>query len=200
MIPAAASPSDRLHAGIAEHGKLCALRRDHVGALMHYREAMAMAIRLQAPEIVVRHYLECALESLEQMGAYSELIEYCDRAIAHYREHPPQNRLAHADLATIHQRRGVVRLKQGDRGRAAESLSEACAVAEAAGVTLPFADLLRRWIGSALTITPNRLAAEEVRHHYRSVRPETVTPSRAIPLPGHPSVAAATLTAVRGGL
>jgi hypothetical protein len=157
-----------------------------VSALMHYREAMSMAIRQQAAQVVVRHYLECALESLERMGAYGELLAYCDRAIEHYRLNPPESPLARLDLATIHQRRGVVLLKQRDRDEAARAFELACVTARTAQASLPLAETLLRWIRAQLTISPDRLAAEQVRHHYCSVRPETVRPSRAVALPGHP--------------
>ncbi len=174
-----------LHGGIAEYGKVCALRGDHVSALRHYREAMSMAVRQQAPEVVVRHYLECALESLEHMGAYGDVLAYCDRAIEHYRLHPPESALAHFDLASIHQRRGVVLLKQGDRDEAVRALDSACLTTRTVQAGLPLAETLLRWIRAQLTITADRIAAEQVRHHYCSVRPETVRPTRAVPLPGH---------------
>jgi len=175
-----------LHFGIAEYGKVCALRGDHVPALMHYRQAMAMAARQQAPEVVLRHYLECALESLEQMGAYDELLACCDRALDHYRERPPQSDLTMFDLASIHQRRGVTLLKKGDREAAARAFETASATARRANASLPLADTLLRWLQAQLTITPERLAEEQTRHKYRSVRADTVRASLAIPLPGAP--------------
>ena len=175
-----------LHAGVAEHGKVCALRDDHVSALMHYREAMSMAVRQKAPEVVFRHYLECALESLEHMGAYSELLAYCDRAIEHYDLHPPESPLARFDLASIHQRRGVALLKQGERDAAARALDAACADARTAEARLPLAETLLRWLRARLTVSVERIGAEQARHHYFSVRRETVIPSRAVPLPGRP--------------
>jgi len=178
---------EALHVGVAEHGKVCALDGDHVTALMHYREAMSICVRLNAPAIVVRHYLECALESLEHMGAYDELLQYCDRAVAHYRQHPPENGLAQFDLASIHQRRGVALLKQGKRDDAARAFEEACLTAAAADAGVPLAETLLRWIKAQLTISSDRIAAEQRQHHYYSVRTDTVMRSRAVPLPGHPS-------------
>jgi len=179
-----------LHAGVAEYGKVCALRGEHVVALMHYREAMAMAIRQSAPEVVPRHYLECALESLELMGAHAEVLAYCDRAIEHYREYPPESALARFDLASIHQRRGVALLKQGDRDAAVRALEAACGLARDAQADLPLAGTLLRWVTARLTIGADRLAAEQARHLYFAVRPETVKASRAVPLPGRAPIAA----------
>ncbi len=175
----------QLHGGVAEYGKVCALRGDHVGALLHYRAAMSMAIVQQTPPVVIRHYMECALESLEQMGAYDEVLAYCDRAIEHYADHPPDSALAQFDLSTFHQRRGVVLLRRGARDEAAGAFDVACAIAHQAEAELPLAETLLRWIRSRLTITAERLSAEQARWRYCAVRQETVRPARAVPLPGH---------------
>jgi tetratricopeptide (TPR) repeat protein len=189
----------RLHAGIAEYGKVCALRGDHVAALMHYREAMSVAIRQSAPDVIVRHYLECALESLEHMGAYAEVLAYCERALEHYRAQPPGSALGYFDVASIQQRRGVVLLKQGRRDEAAQAFNAACETARSANATLPLAETLLRWITAQLTITADRLASEQARHHYCSVRADTVRPARAVPLPGHLSTTRAATGTREGG-
>ncbi len=191
------APDRHLHDGIAEYGKVCALRGDHVTALLHYREAMSMAMREQAPPVVMRHYMECALESLEHMRAYDEVLAYCDRAIEHYRDHPPENALTHFDLATVHQRRGVVLLRRGARDQAAQAFEVACTTARLAEADLPLARTLLGWMRSQLTISAERLAAEQVRHRYCSVRPETVRPARAVPLPRHGDHVAAPLGPTR---
>jgi hypothetical protein len=172
-----------LHAGIAEYGKVCALRGDYTNALLCYREAMRMAVEGGAFEVVFRHYLECSLEALEHMGAFGEVLDYCDRAIDHYREHPPLNPLARLDLASIHQRRGVVLLKRGERAeasRAFEAVREAAAGGEA---RLPLAGELLRWLQGGFNISPHRLEAELARHRYFSVRKETVNPASAVRIP-----------------
>ena len=186
-----------LHAGIAEYGKVRALQGDHVTALLHYREAMSMAVREQAAPVMIRHYMECALESLEHMGAYDEVMAYCDRAIEHYRDHPPQNSLTQFDLAAVHQRRGVVLLRRGARDRAAQAFDVACTTARLADADVPLARTLLGWIRAQLTISAERLAAEQARYGYCSVRPETVRPARARPLPGHGDHVSAPLGATR---
>lgn len=173
-----------LHIGIAEQGKVLALRDDHVNALLHYRQAMRMAVTNKAPEVLFRHYLECSLESLEHMGAYDELLDYCERAIDHYRMHPPRTPLALLDLASIHQRRGVVLLKQSQRAGAARELEVACDTAKSGGARLPLAETLLRWIKAEFSVGVDRIRAEQVRHRYFSVRKETVNPARAVPMAG----------------
>lgn len=187
-----------LHSGIAEQGKVNALRGNHVEALLHYREAMNMAVRARVPEVVFRHYLECALESLEHMGSYAELLDYCDKAIAHYAERPPENPMAELDLATIHQRRGVALMKVGDRPAASQALTTAVAGAKSCAAQLPLAEQLLRWLKAELTIGKDRVLAEQHRHRYFSVRKDTVRPERAVPLPASLRPGAAPLA--RGGV
>jgi len=192
------STEQPLHSGIAEQGKVNALRGNHVEALRHYREAMNMAVRARAPEVVFRHYLECALESLEHMGAYAELLEYCDKAISHYAERPPENPMAELDLATIHQRRGVALMKLGDRPGAKQALTVAVAGAKSCAAQLPLAEQLLRWLKGELTIGKERVLAEQHRHHYFSVRKDMVRPERAVPLPA--SLGAGADPLARGGV
>jgi tetratricopeptide (TPR) repeat protein len=169
-----------MHVGLTEQGKLHALAGEHRAALAHYREAMALAVRSGEPEIFFRHNLECTLESLELMGAYAEVIAYCDRALAHYREHPPGHAVAVRDLAHIHQRRGVVLLKRGERAGARADLAEAVRLQPG---SMPLAAALLRWVDAGLHFDPARIVAEQHRHRFFCVRRDTVAPERAIRLP-----------------
>lgn len=187
-----------LHSGIAEQGKVNALQGNHVEALRHYREALNLAVRARAPEVVFRHYLECSLESLEHMGSLTELLDYCDKAIAHYAQRPPDNPMAQLDLATIHQRRGVTLMKLGDRSSASQALTTALTDAKACGARLPLAEQLLRWLKAELTIAKDRLLAEQHRHRYFSVRKDSVKPERAVPLP--PVLRASATPLARGGV
>src|SRR5215212_4391682 len=96
----------KLHMGIAEQGKVHALLGQHALALVYYRHAIHMAVQVQDPEIFFRHYLECVMESLEQMGSYTEVLAYCAKAIDFYTQNPPPNPLAQRDLAHIYERQG----------------------------------------------------------------------------------------------
>ncbi len=176
----------RLHVGLTEQGKLHALAGEHRLALAHYREAMAVAVRAGEPEVFFRHSLECALESLELLGAYDEVLVYCDRAIAHYRKQPPAHAVATRDLAHVHQRRALVLLKRGEREAAREDLA-ACLRLQPG--SMPLASTLQRWVAGGLHFDPARIVAEQHRHQAFCVRRDTVAPERAIPLPaGAPGV------------
>ncbi len=170
------------HVGIAEAGKVFALANDHKRALEHYREAMRLAVSTGAPEVFFRHYLEAALESLELLGDLVSVADYCERAIAHYRDNPPTHAVAHLDLATIHQRRAVIHLKAGDAEQARTHANRALALAREASAQLPLASSIERWTRSALHVAPARLVEEQRRLQYFSVRNDTVDRARAITL------------------
>ena len=172
----------KLHVGIAEQGKLYALQGDHARALHYYRVAMRLTVEAGGPEIFFRHYLDCVMESLEHMGAYAEVLAYCDKAIALYDERPPPNEMAVLDLATIHLRRGVVLLKSGDKDEARAACERAVAVCRGARLTMPLAQTLLRWLRASFHIDVARVISEQRRARYFTVRPDTVDPSRAIVL------------------
>lgn len=178
--PTVAPTGAKLHMGIAEQGKLYALAGDHARALHYYRTAMRLAVEARDPEVFFRHYLDCVMESLEHMGAYPEVLAYCDRAIALYAERPPPNPLAVLDLATIHLRRGAVLLKAGERDEARAALRSALAVARDGGGTLPLAQTLQRWLEAGFQVDARRVLAEQQRAHYFTVRRDAVDPGKAI--------------------
>ena len=159
------------HLAAAETGKHAALRGEHQAALGHYREAMRLAVSMKAPEVFFRHYLESALESLELMGAFDNVLEYCDRAILHYELNPPAHEVASLDLAWIHQRRGVVLLKSGRRDEARAALAGAVTIAGHIGATLPLARALLGWLTRGLSVSNERIVSEQRRFHYFSGSP-----------------------------
>jgi len=190
MNPACGHTSARRqHVKTAEDGKRQALAGDHRAALERYREALRLAVAAAEPEVFFRHYLECALESLERLGAYAEVLEYCDRAIEHYRATPPRHELARVDLAHIHQRRGIVLLKQRDPTRAAAALTEAARLAGSVGCALPLAAAVLEWLNRGWQVDAERLLAEQERHGYFSVRPGALRRTLAHP-PSTPAAAA----------
>lgn len=183
VTAAAVAEGAKLHMGIAEQGKVYALAGKHPLALMYYRHAIHMTVQAQDPEIFFRHYLECVMESLEQMGAYGEVLAYCDKAIEFYARNPPANPLAQRDLAHIYERLGAVLLKNGEKEKAAQAFEQAAHVLQGSGQALPMAQTLLRWIKGGLHVDANRVLAEQRRTHYFSVRSDTVDANRAIRLP-----------------
>lgn len=187
----------RLHLGIAEQGKLHALRGEHGRALACYREAIRLAVGSGAPEVFFRHYMECTLESLERMGALAEVLAYTDRAIEHHAGLTPtseeQRALIRADLVYIHQRRGVVLLKSGRVAEARAALEQALQLARAGSIRLDLAELLVGWIARGFHLEPQRILAEQEARRYFGVRRDTVDPGLAIALSGEAVAAARAL-------
>jgi hypothetical protein len=142
-----------------------------------------------------RHYLEISLESLELLEEFDPVIEYCDRAIAPYAEHPPQSDVASLDLASIHQRKAVVLMKMegtpsrrsdrpGARDAARQSLAQAIELADRIGARLELARLLQGWIARGFVVPADRITREQRRLRYFSVRSETMRPSAGSDSPG----------------
>ncbi|WP_235282204.1 tetratricopeptide repeat protein [Methyloterricola oryzae] len=170
------------HIGVAEQGKCYALQGKHDWALAYYREAIRMTVQAGEHEIVFRHYLECVLESLELTGAYDEVLDYCDKALALLAgsESTPHTEM---ELAHILQRQGVAHLKAGQREEASAALRRAVEKAKALGWSLPLAATLLGWVERGLQVDSRRIVAEQQRNRYFIVRPETVDAARAVKLP-----------------
>jgi hypothetical protein len=171
----------KAHLSLAERGKRAALRGDHASALRDYREAMRLAVSSSAPEVFFRHYLEATMESLELMGAFDSVVEYCRLAIEHYRLRPPEHAVAWLDLASVHQRCAAVLLKQGQVALARAELKLALGAAARASAPLPLAQRLQHWLDRGHTITPTRLIAEQRRCGYFSIRQDTVAQDSPVP-------------------
>lgn len=187
MTAAGRPEGHRLHLGIAEQGKIHALEGKHGLALSCYREAIRMAVGAGAPEVFFRHYMECTLESLERMGSYPEVLEYTERAIAHYGSIEPeseaQRSIIRADLVHIHQRRGVVLLKSGRTDEARAALEQARALSREGGIRMELGETLLGWIARGLHVDAHRILMEQEARRYFSVRPDTVDRDAAIALP-----------------
>ena len=173
----------RMHLGVAEQGKLYALEGNHPRALFYYRWAMQMVVTAGDPEVFFRHYLECVIESLEHMGSLDEVVEYCEKAIDLHRQNAEPDAVSLRDLAHLHQRLGVVRLKGGDRDGAREALRTAIGVLAGSGQRLTLAASLLRWLEMGLHLDPPRIAAELKQARYFSVREDTVDREGAVKLP-----------------
>lgn len=177
----------RLHIGIAEQGKLLALRGRHAEALAHYREALRMAHARGAPQVIGRHYLHCVLESLEHMGAFDAMIALCDEALACVPE-AAQGEFQRRDRAHLLERRAVAELKAGQAG--ARAGFERAIAAAGSGV-LPLSEQLLAWLVRGYALAAARITDAQRRHGYFVVREGQVDAQRAIPLPSIPASAAA---------
>jgi len=176
----AGASAHRLHAGIAEAGKLDALRGRHQQALARYREALRLARASQAPQVFGRHYLHCVLESLEHLSQHASVAEMAMAAAAATAEagDTPFHR---RDRAMLLERAAVAQLKAGDRALAAQTLATVLELTGAAAQ--PLAATLLGWLERGLAVDAVRLAEAQRRHRYWVVRADTVDRSRAIDAP-----------------
>ena len=142
--------SIRLHLGIAEQGKLLALKGQHESALAHYREALRMAVSSSAPEVFFRHYTQCVMESLERSGTLEAVLRYCDEAEAHYQRVASPLPLVARDRAENLQRRASILLRMGRRDEAIDCLEQA--ISMAADHPLPLAREVLGWIRRGLSV------------------------------------------------
>ncbi|PVM87140.1 peptidylprolyl isomerase [Caulobacter endophyticus] len=172
----------RLHAGVAEAGKVLALKGRHDQALAKYREALRLAHGVRAPQIFARHYLHCVLESLERTGANEQAAvlahEAACSAAAELGDGTPSD-FQRRDRACLLERCGVNRLKAGDTAGARESLEAAIALDEA----LPLSRDLLAWTARGLGVPAARLAEAQRVHGYWTVRADTVDRARACDSP-----------------
>jgi hypothetical protein len=170
-----------VHLRLAEHGKQLALAGHHADAVQHYLQAMKHARVPGVPTAFLRHYTQCALESMELMGALDEVLATCDRARKHYASHPPEGEVAQRERVSYLEREGVVLLRLGRCVEARARLNEAIIVALPARV--PLAETLVRWLRLNLRIDEERLERELVRQGYWSVRSDSVCSEGTLSLP-----------------
>lgn len=171
-------PRHRLHIGIAEAGKLLALKGRHQQALARYREALQLAHGARAPQLFARHYLHCVLESLEHLGDHARAAELA-AAAADTASCPDPTPFQKRDRAHLLERQGVNLALAGDIAGARSALADAVALDDG----LPLARAILDWTARGLAINPQRLADAQRKHGYWVVRADTVDPARALESP-----------------
>jgi hypothetical protein len=124
--------------------------------------------------VLLRHYTQCALESLERLGALEEGLATCDRARQQYASHPPSSEVTQKEPASFLEREGVVLLRLGRRAEARARLNEA--IVAALPARAPLAETLVRWPRVNLHVDAECLERELTRQKYWLVRPESAHP------------------------
>jgi tetratricopeptide (TPR) repeat protein len=163
------------HWTVAEKGKRLALANKYNDALACYQDALQQAVVHQASPIILRHYTECILESLELMGRYQDVIAYCDEAIKHYSDNPPASDLAKRDFAAIYERKAFVSAKLADWIMAENAAQQARKIAGDIDAAMPLLDKMIRWLDNRLYLTIDRIEKEQRQAGYFSVRQDTLT-------------------------
>lgn len=157
-----------MHLGLAEQGKIHALKNEHQEALKHYREAIKIAVSLKAPEVFFRHYTQCVVESLERKGSYDEAIQFYQAAHEHYTAQEVSSNLHNKDHADILQKLGCTLLKKGAIDEAKNAFNLAIRTAGEADVSL--SKELLGWLQRGYSINLSRIEQLQTKHHYFVVR------------------------------
>lgn len=168
----------RIHVGVAEGGKVLALKGRHADALVRYREALRLACSARAPQVFPRHYLHCVLESLEHLGEHRQAAELAAEA-ARAADLPDPSGFQRRDRACLLERQGVNELKAGDVAAARRTLAQALDLDAA----LTLSARLLAWTERGLSVSPARLAEAQRAHGYFTVRADCVDPARALDPP-----------------
>ena len=175
------------HLGLAEQGKIHAVAGEHAVALVYYRHAMRIAVECKSPEAFFRHYLECTVESLELLGFFEEVIDYCERANNHYKTvtatDSQQADFIARDQIAIAQRRGLVLVKLNRLDEAREWLDSSLTQASILGTELPLSSVVLGWLNRGLHIDIQRLLAEQNAVCYFAVTEQSINRNIAIKLP-----------------
>ena len=178
-----ATENINVHFSIAENGKLLALQGNHKEALRHYKEALRMCQALPNADLFFQHYSVCAMESLELMGSYNEVIDFCDKCIdfLESKEKLKDNLVFEKYFASILERKGIQFLLLNEKADAVEAFT---AVQQRVGKTMmPLTNELLNWAQRGYAITPAQVRDLQKKHKYFSVRKENVNEKIAIELP-----------------
>lgn len=175
--------SMNLHFGVAEKGKVFALQGNHKEALRHYKEALRMCQSLPNADLFFQHYSLCAMESLELMGSYNEVIGFCDRCLEFLesKEKLEGNPVFEKYFASILERKGIQHLLLDEKQDAVEIFK---VVQERVGKSqMPVTNELLNWALRGYSITPAQIRDVQKKHKYFSVRKENVNEKIAVELP-----------------
>jgi tetratricopeptide (TPR) repeat protein len=176
-----ARSKEALCLGIAERGKLLALKGKHEQALRHYREALRIAMTCSHNEVFFHHCTQCIMESLELSGAYELVADYCRRAEERYAEVESPDDAIRRQRGGNLERLAVARLLAGDRDEATTLFSAALDVAGQRA--LPLSGDILNWMRRGLSVGTPQLRGAQQRHKYFVVRKDLVDERIAIDLP-----------------
>ena len=169
-----------LHLGIAEKGKMNAVEGNHKEALRHYKEAIKMTQGQEMGEMFFQHYMQCALESLELMGAYDDVLNYCEK-LMELLNTKENSELISKYKAETWQRMAIQHLHKDDPETALEYLIKA--TKETGKGKLKIADTLSNWINRKYKITKKQILDLQSENNYFIVNKNNLKPEIAIELP-----------------
>lgn len=168
------------HLGIAEKGKIYAVAGNHKEALRHYKEAIKMTQNQVNGEMFFQHYIQCAMESMELMGAYEEVINYCEKFLD-LLDTKEQTEIIVKYKADVLQRMAIQFLYKEDK-------EEAKALFQIVQKTIgigkqKLTDELLNWLLRGYNINPKQILEMQKKHQYFIVNKDNLKPEIAIELP-----------------
>jgi len=169
-----------LHLGIAEKGKMNAVQGNHKEALRHYREAIKMTQGQEMGEMFFQHYMQCTLESLELMGDYDAVLNYCMKLMELLDSKEKSEFISKNKIETW-QRMAFQYLHKDNPETAKEYLMKI--VKEAGNGKLKMAEILLNWINRKYKITKKQILDLQNENHYFIVNKNNLKPEIAIELP-----------------
>ena len=149
----------------------------HLDALEHYREALKLARSSRAPDVVFQYYTQCMLESLERLGHYDEVEDYCRRALAQLGARDARHPVVRRMTASHLERLGAVQAKRGDTDAALETLDLAIETAGSKGLTV--ATRLSEWLRRRMTLDAARITQLQEKSGQFTVDRSTLRPDAA---------------------
>ncbi|MCX7649857.1 MAG: hypothetical protein N2050_04825 [Flavobacteriales bacterium] len=172
-----------LHHRVAEKGKCLAVEGRHTEALRYYKEALRLAQKQPHADIFFQHYSQCAMESLEMMGAHEEVIAFCEKCIAflEHKEDSANQEYRKRYLASLWERMAIQMLFLQRYAEAANAFKTA--LQTAVGAPMPLSSELLAWCQKRYTINKNLIRKSQQRNGYFTVRNDNLKPELAIELP-----------------
>lgn len=177
------STAINLHFGVAEKGKIFALQGNHKEALRHYKEALRMCQGLENSDIFFQHYSLCAMESLELMESYQEVIDFCEKTLDFLdsKEKIDNNPIIEKYIASIIERKGIQYLLLNEKDEAIDAFKDVQKRIDKR--LMPLTAELLNWTQRGFTITIKQVREMQKKHHYFTVRKENVNENIAVELP-----------------
>ncbi|MDA3904799.1 MAG: tetratricopeptide repeat protein [Bacteroidales bacterium] len=172
-----------IHYGVAENGKLLATQGNHKEALMHYREALRMCQNQPGADIFFQHYSLCAMESLELMGAYTEVIEFCNKCINFLDSKTglKNNQVFLKFKASLYERKGIQYMYLQQNNNAIECFKEAQSSIEKK--YLPLCVDLMNWLMRGYSISNKQINDLQKKHSYFTVRKDNINKQITVEIP-----------------
>ncbi len=172
-----------LHYCIAEQGKLFALNGNHSEALRYFKEALRMCQGRPGADIFFQHYSLCAMESLELMQHYEEVIDFCDKCLKFLETKTEMEGLPVFQKlkASMWERKGIQYIHLGAKQKAINCFKQAQQIME--NKQLPLTNELLNWVLRGYSISTRQIFDLQNRHHYFTVRKDNVDEKIAMELP-----------------